>query len=115
MGNGAYKRGFQFDSDVSTPRYRTSRLHHTVSNTVFTITTVSQSLPQENVRAARWKERRYHIHIVLWDTHVEVSLDKRFQADRNVHDRNHRRVFIGRSCIMENGKVIEIAEIPARW
>jgi hypothetical protein len=115
-GNGAYKHNVQSDVDVGTARNGVSRLHRMVSGTVFMMTT-EYSLPQEKpqkMRVAKWKERRHHRHIVLRDTHMEVGLDKRILADRNVHGRIYRRILIRGSCVAENGKIIKVAEISTR-
>jgi hypothetical protein len=45
---------------------------------------------------------------------MEVGLDKRVLADRNVHRRVHCRIFVWGACIAENGKVVEVGEISTR-
>jgi hypothetical protein len=46
---------------------------------------------------------------------VEVCLNKRFLADRDVDGRIYGRIFLGGPCVAENGKIVEVTEIPARW
>jgi hypothetical protein len=61
------------------------------------------------------KKCRHHRHIVLRHTYVEVGLDKRILADWNVDRRVHSRMCVRGACIAENGKVVEVGEIPAGW
>jgi hypothetical protein len=113
VGDRAYEHDVQIDVDVSASRNGFSRLHCIVIRNHFR-DNHRITLPQEKVRAARSKEHRHHRHIVQRHTHVEAGLDKRVLADRNVHRRIHRGVLCGGSCVAENGKIVEVSEIPTR-
>jgi hypothetical protein len=61
-----------------------------------------------------WEERRYYRDIIRRGTYVEIGLDKRILADRNIHCGILGWVSIGGPGIAKNGKIIEVTEIPAR-